>query len=537
VGAPKQASRRADLVLLLLLALVLGATIAYPALRLLVEAAKTWDASALSKGAGRDAIWNTLIISLASVLTAGIVGSAFAFALVRYSFPGRRVLAALAYLPFTLPPLVGVLSFYYLIGRDGIFTRLMQALPGLQDATIPGGGAILLVHTYSFYVFFYAMVSAALESLDAAQLEAARTLGASRSRVFLQVTMPQLMPALTGASLLTFMSSGASFSAPYFFGGDFPMLSVEIYNARSQFHTADALTLTVVLALLSLLGILVFRTRKAVQGVAAKGVPTPIRSQAGRVLAGAICWIIVLVLLVPHLTILWLSLADYTAWQDELIPTTFTLQNYRHIFSEAGALQPILNSAWMSALATAATLAVGLPAAYLIARRRRFGRLVNFLVMIPWALPGTVIAMNLIVAFNDPWMPLYNTVWMLPLAYFIRNIPLLTRMAAAAIEPFDASLLEAARTLGASSRYSFLHITLPLLAPAIGAACALVFALSLGEFVASILLYVPANIPISIRINMEWRSAIGPAFAYSVLLMLLVAATFVLSRRFSSRMI
>ncbi|MCC6142557.1 MAG: iron ABC transporter permease [Candidatus Hydrogenedentes bacterium] len=537
MGTPLRIHRRTDRLLLLPVLLVLGAAVAYPAIRLLLEAAHAWDMTVLRTGAGYHAIWNTLFISLASVLTAGMAGSALALVLVRYSFPGRRVLAALAYLPFTLPPLVGVLSFYYLIGRDGIVTRIIQTLPGLEMAEIPGAGAILLVHTYSFYVFFYAMVSAALESIDAAQLEAARTLGAGRLRVFFRVTLPQLMPALSGAGLLTFMSSGASFSAPYFFGGDFPMLSVEIYNARSQFHTGEALTLTVVLACVSLLGVIVFRTRQAVAGTAAKGTRTPIRSSAGRIAAGALCWGLVGLLLVPHIAIVWLSLADYTAWQDELVPTVFTLDNYARIFSESGSLRPILNSAWMSALATMATLAVGLPAAYLVARMRPGGRFVNFLVMIPWALPGTVIAMNLIVAFNDPWLPLYNTIWMLPLAYFIRNIPLLTRMAAAAIEPFDPSLIEAGRTLGGSPRHCFRHITLPLLAPAIGAACALVFALSLGEFVASILLYVPANIPISIRINMEWRSAIGPAFAYSVILMVLVTATFLISRRFSSRMI
>jgi len=154
-------------------------------------------------------------------------------------------------------------------------------------------------------------------------------------------------------------------------------------------------------------------------------------------------------------------------------------------------------------------------------------------VMIPWALPGTVIAINLIVAFNDPWLPLYNTVWMLPLAYFVRSIPILTRVAAAAIEPFDASLLEAAQTLGASRWRCLWSIAVPLLAPAMAAGLALVFATCLGEFVASILLYLPANLPISVKINMEWRTSVGVAFAYSTLLMLLVAGAFALSRRFT----
>jgi iron(III) transport system permease protein len=198
----------------------------------------------------------------------------------------------------------------------------------------------------------------------------------------------------------------------------------------------------------------------------------------------------------------------------------------------------ILNSVWMSALAAAGTLAVALPAAYLIGRRRGGGRWVNLLVMLPWALPGTVIAMNLIAVFNEPWLPLYNTVWMLPLAYYVRSVPVLTRIATAAVEPFDASLIEAGRTLGGSRMFCLRRIAAPLLAPAVVAGTALTFALSLGEFVASVLLYLPANVPISVRINMEWRgSGVGSAFAYSVFLVTLVTVTFVAARRLGSRVV
>jgi len=109
-------------------------------------------------------------------------------------------------------------------------------------------------------------------------------------------------------------------------------------------------------------------------------------------------------------------------------------------------------------------------------------------------------------------------------------------MIGAPIEVFDATLLEAGRTLGASKGDCFRRIVLPLIAPAAGAGAALVFATCLGEFVASILLYQPSNIPIAVKINMEWRASVGAAFAYSVLLMALVASTFLLSRRFTSRL-
>lgn len=531
-------SRIPDRALLAATLLVLGITVLYPVGRMAVEAASHWQSDALTRGAGLTAVRNTIVISLLSVLTSGLAGTGMAFAFARLSFPGRSVLAGLAYLPFTLPPLVGVVSFYYLIGRDGFVPRALERLAGFEGIHFDGPGAILLIHTYSFCVFFYAMVSAALESLDSAQLEAARTLGASRIRVFARVTVPQIRPALSGAALLTFMSSGASFSAPLIFGNAYPMLSVSVYEAQSRHNLSESTTLTVTLAAVSLLGVVLFRSRRAPRGNASKGTRVALRSAPARYLATALGAAAVGLLLAPHLTIVWLSFVDHRAWHTELLPTVVTLDNYATLFSDTAAFRPIRNSLWMSAVAAGATLAAAVPAAYLIARRRPGGRWLNAVVMIPWALPGTVIAVNLIVAFNDPWLPLAGTIWMIPIAYFVRNIPLLTRMAAAAIEPFDATLIEAGRTLGATPAFCFKRVVLPLLAPAIVAGGALVFASCLGEFVASILLFSPANIPIAVRINEVWRgSGIGVAFAYSVFLMLLVGLTFVLTRRFASRVI
>ena len=506
-------------------------------MRLFFQAVFQWDSSVLHGGYVWTTVRNTLLIGLGSVLGAGFFGTLLSVVLTKYTFPGSRILAALAYLPFTLPPLVGVLSFYYIIGRDGFIARFAEQVLGVPDVVLPGAWAILLIHTYSFYVFFYAMVAPAMANIDRYQLEAARTMGASRARVFLRVTFPLLRPALTGASLLTFMSSCASFSAPYFFAEKFPVLSVAIFTERSQDNQGAAITLTVILALVSLLGILLFRSNQRQGATGSKGTPRPLASTSGRMAAGVAAWGAIALLLLPHGTILWLSFADYRAWNTELIPTVMTLQNYTELFSNRNAFGPIRNSLWMSALATAATLVVALPAAYLIARKRPGGAWLNLLVMIPWALPGTVIAINLIVAFNDPWLPIYGTVWLLPLAYFVRNIPMLTRMVGAAFETFDATLIEAGRTLGAPKRYCFWRIVLPLVAPAVGAGAALVFATCLGEFVASILLYQTGNIPIAVKINMEWRASVGAAFAYSVLLMLMVAGTFLLSRKFTSRIL
>ncbi len=532
---PRNRVSRLDSAALFLCLAVLGVLVVYPVSRSLVNAISGWQNDAVLSGAGWNALRNTLLISFASVVTAGLFGTSLAFLVTRFDFPGQRLIASLVYMPFALPPLVGVLSFYYLIGRDGLIPRAAEYWFGARGISLEGPAAILLIHTYSFYVFFYAMVSAALESMDPSQVEAARTLGATRWRVFHAILFPTLRPALMGASLLAFMSSAASFSAPYFFGQHFPMLSVAIFNERSQFHHEAALSLTLVLAMVSLLGVLLFRSRHAACGPATKGVRVAPRKRFARTAMTLVLGGCVALLLLPHLTILWLSFVDHRQWHTELVPAHFTLAHYITLLHDPQSFAPIRNSLWMSAAAAALTLAIALPASYLTGRRRPGGRFVNVLVMLPWALPGTVIAMNLIVAFNDPWLPLYNTLWLLPLAYCVRGIPLLTRMATAAVEPFDARLMEAGRSLGASRMYCLSHIAIPLLAPALLAATALVFVTSLGDFVTSILLYMPGNLPIAIKINMEWRGSVGSAFAYSVLLMILAAVTFYASRRATGR--
>lgn len=525
--------RRADRFLLLATGLVLGASILYPALRLLVRAVPLWDASILD-GRTWATVANTLLIAAGSVVTSGLAGTLLAFLMTRVAFPGRAAAAGLAYLPFALPPLVGVLSFYYLIGPDGFVSRGLQAAFGVAEQGLTGPLAILIIHTYSFSVFYYAAVSAALQGLDRSQVEAARTLGASRARVFWRVTLPALRPALLAAALLTYMSAAASFSAPFFFGKGFRVLTVQIYEEQTAFHEARALSLTLVLAAVALAGVVVLRARRTGTG-GGKGVAPPAAVRRGRWLITLGAWGITALLVVPHAIVVWLAFADHRAWHTEWAPPVYTLGNFRTILADARAFEPIRNSLWMSAAAVAAMLATGLPAAYLIARRRAGHRWINVLVMLPWALPGTVIAMNLIVAFNDPWVPAYGVVWMLPLAYFVRGMPLFARMAAAAIEPFDAGLMEAGQTLGATPLYVLRRVALPLILPGVVAATGLAFALSLGEFVASILLYTPANVPIAVKINMEWRGDVGAAFAYSVFLVALVTVTFAAARRVASR--
>jgi iron(III) transport system permease protein len=350
-----------------------------------------------------EALWASVWISLASVLLSGLIGVPLALFFHRFEFPGRRLFGALAALPVLLPPLVGVIAFLFLAGESGILTRGVQRLLDLQVPPwrLAGAPAILFVHAYTMYVYFYLFTLAGLTRIDAGVGEAAASLGAGRWRTFRRVTLPLLTPSLTAAALLVFMTSMASFSAPYVFGGGFRVLTTQIYTSKVSGALSMAMVETVMLAAASLAVLWLLRRYEEGREYVAvgKGVAAArgtVRSPVMRLLltlAGA-GW--VLLLLLPHLTLVLVSFVPDGAWTTQLLPERYSLENYAGLLRDPELFGPILSSIQMATLATAANLIFCFVAAYLIVRRRFRGRAwLAVLVVLPWALPGTVIAIGL----------------------------------------------------------------------------------------------------------------------------------------------
>jgi iron(III) transport system permease protein len=490
-----------------------------------------------STPSGREALRNSLLISVATVGLSALIGVPLAFVFHRYDFRGRRILRAIASAPVLLPPLVGVIAFLFLYGESGIISRLIQATFRL-DAPWPklhGMSAILFVHAYSMYVYFFMFSSAGLERLDAAMDEAAESLGAAGFERLRRVTLPMLAPSLIGASLVTFMSSMASFSAPYIFGGGVRVLAVEILNSKLNGNMPMALVETVLLATTSLTVLFVlqwYEGRRKYSAVG-KGVGvrrSPIESRAAKVVAGIVGTVVVTFLLLPLVMVLLMSFVKDGTWTTELLPPVYTHENYVKLFKEPAFFEPIRNSLWMSGVATGANLIWGLIATFWL--RRRKGKLRQFadaMIILPWALPGTVVALSMIQSF--PRL-LAGTIALLPIVYFIRNVPLLARAVDASFAQVDPSIEEASATLGASPFYTVRRVVLPMVLPGAIAGSVLAFITTLGEFVSSIMVYVYANRPISIEILSQLRQFnFGAASAYGVLLIGLIATTLLVGER------
>ncbi len=491
---------------------------------------------------------NTLVVGIFSVVFCGVVGTALAFFVNFFAFPGRQMVDKLLLMPLILPGIVIVFAFVQLYGESGLVTVSLKWLFALERApyTFSGLGGILFVHAATQYVYFYISVSIAIRYLDVSVIESARILGASRLKIFTSILLPFLAPALISSAAITFISGIGSFTAPSIIGGSYKVLTTQILLAKANNYMEVAATQVVILTALSLCLYSLCRSyeKRAVFTSSVKGVaiqPVAIAHPLLRLLVLALAAVLVFVILLPILTIVLFSLVKSETLMVKIFPNAFTWENYLEIFTRARKFAPFLNSINMALIAALLGLAVALPSAWLMVKTKAAARWpIEMLVMLPWAMPASAIAINTINAFNSPNpfalnSVLVGTYFLLPLAYFVRSVPLMVKTITISLQNFSETYLEAAQSLGASRIQRFFDIVLPMITPGIVAGFLLVFIRSIGEYTISAFLYTPANKPISIAVvSGIFEYNIGLAMAYGTLLVLVTACLSLLIGRLAT---
>ena len=488
---------------------------------------------------------NSLLLSLVSVIGSGIIGTYFAY-LFRYKkIPGKQVMANLVLLPIAIPPIVGVMAFLFLVGDNGLLMRLF----GWKQFAFNGWPAMILIHCYSFYPLFYLFVGNALKSIDSSVVEASLILGANKNRTFFKVILPQLKIALSGAALLTFMASMASFSAPFIFGGSERFLTTEIYYSKINGDMSLSALLSLLLTVISLIGLIFFTryNRKLPANSKTKGTIKK------HIIAGfdnnnrltfVIAIIFIGIILLPMISLFLLSfLPDGVLMEAGGTGLHFTLDNYRKLFSGSDFLQPMINSIEASFLAVLMALLIGLLIAHLIRGKKHFylKSLMETVSSIPYGVPGTVIAIGLILCYNQPSVfsfqqILVGTFWILPIAYAIRNLPVITQSIKAGLQSVDISIEEAAGALGAGAMKVWQSVTFPLISSSIIEGSLLVLINSFGEFVATVLLYTYSTKTMPVEVYAQLRMYNnGLAATYGLILFLVVVVLIIISRKISTK--
>lgn len=491
------------------------------------------------------AIVNSILLSVITVIGSGIVGIYFAYVFQYHKIPFKTFFASLLLIPLATPPLIGVVAFLFLLNENGLIMKLMAILFNLQSPLFrfDGWTAIIIIHIYSFYTMFFLFVSSALKKIDMNLIDASYSMGATRSKTFIKVIFPQLIPSIIGASLITFMASMASFSAPFIFGGSDRFLTTEIFNAKINGDNSFASSLSVILTIISIVFLILLRwyRSKKILTIRYKSTPKTSLSQNKKgisYISTIVSVIFSFLIMLPILTLLFLSFIPEGSLMRNFFKESFTIDNYTKIFSDSQFFDPFRNSIEMALIAVVITLFIGVSSSFLIAKKNIPGK--NFLesiLSLPYGIPGTVIALSFILSFNTPtiftaFTSIVGTFWILPLAYAVRNLPILTQSSIAGFHSIDPSLEEASQSLGASGFRTFRKIVIPLIFPSVLNGALLVFINSVGEFVSTILLYSFSTKTISVEIYSQIRMYnTGAAASYGIILFFMVMIIVYFSRK------
>jgi iron(III) transport system permease protein len=444
------------------------------------------------------ALLNSVWISCATAAMCIVLGTFLAFLVVRTDLPGKNYLRTLLVLPYALPSFFAAIAWIQLLGPQGYLARLFLQLFGAATApwNIYSAGGIVFVLTVHYFILVFITVGGALERMDASLEEAARASGAGTYQIMRQITLPLVLPAIMAGGLLAFIGALANFGIPALLGmrARFYVLTTSIYYALAipDFGLATALSSMLVLVALASMALQfgVQRGESRFTVISGKAVhPSELKLRAIRYpLFLLTSGIVVFISILPILSMVLTALVRY--WGAPITAANLTVQNFKYVLGFETAQRAIMNSLFLGAVAATVAMFVGTVISYLhVKARLRGSRALDFLATIPYAVPHTVIAIAMILAWSRPPASLYGTLWIILVAYLAVYLPFAVRTTNSTLQQVHDSLEEAAKASGAKLFPRLRDIILPLARPGMIAGWILVFMPALRELTVSILLY------------------------------------------------
>ena len=468
-----------------------------------------------------DVLSNTMFVAGITTVFSVVLGVGMAYALTRYDIRIKRVLNVCIILSLMSPPFIGAYSWILLFGRSGFVTTKALEWFGWVLPTIYGKWGIVSVFVCKMFPYVYLFTSGALGSIDSSLEEAAENLGSTKGYRLFHVTLPLVSPSILAGAVMVFMSAVSDFGTPMLIGENYKVLATLVYEQyMSEMGTssnfASAVSMIVIVLCLLLLLLQRWYLHRRNYNMTSLRPPHPIRLPAGKKLLVLIPVLaIVIFSLLPQIVVI---ITSFKNCNGPYFVEGWGLSSYQTIFTRM--LRGIKNTYFFSLIALVMMVIVGSITAYLSVRKRSpLTTAVDLSLMVPYVIPGAVMGLALIIAFNRAPFFWAGTAFIMILCYTVRKIPYTVRSASGFLQQMELCVEEASINLGVSPARTFFKITLPLMLPGVVSGAILSWIETINELSSSVLLYTGKTITMSVAIyNEVARNSFGTAAAMATIL-------------------
>ena len=462
----------------------------------------------------------SLFVCISTVITTTIIGVPIAYLMTRYNVAGKKLLHIFIIMSLMSPPFIGAYSWIILLGRNGLLAKLF-GLIGLTAPTIYGRDGIVFVFTLHLFPYIYLYTSGAMNSIDSSLEEAAENLGMNKLKRIWTVTLPVILPSILAGCVMVFMTSLADFGTPMLLGEGYTVLPVLVYNeymSESAVNPYMASALSVIIVACSLL-VLTFQKlvidKRNYQMSSLRPPQETVLHGWKRVLVSLPIYIVVFLAFLPQIVVVCQSFVERSF---SGVVKGINLNNYRAILSRLGT--NIRNTYVFSLVAIVFIIVLGILVSYILVRKKgKVANLIDTLIMFPYVIPGSVLGIGLIVAFNRKPLMLVGTAAIMIIFYIVRKLPYTVRSGSAFLYQMDPSVEEASINLGVSPMKTFFTVTARMMLPGIMSGAVLSWITCINELSSSIMLYSGKTSTIAVAIYQEvTRMSDGTAGALATIL-------------------
>ena len=466
-------------------------------------------------------IFNSIKVSLCATAVTLVIGVPLAYFYQMYEIKGKTLLQILIILCSMSAPFIGAYSWIMLLGRSGIVTKFLESILPVTIPSIYGFNGILLVLALQLFPLVFLYVSGAMKNIDNSLLEASENMGTTGVKRFFKIVIPLCMPTIIAATLMVFMRAFADFGTPLLIGEGYQTFPVVIYNSYFAETGGDHNFGAAISVIAIIITAIIFLIQRYINGkfkFTMNAMHSIERKQAKgikNVLIHFYCWFLVLLAFLPQVYVMYTS---FLKTSGKIFLKGYSLDSYKYAFTHLTKAIP--NTFIIGGLALIIVIILAILIAYLVVRRNNaVNRVIDTLSMVPYIIPGSVVGIALVMAFNKKPLVLAGTAAIMIIALVIRRIPYTIRSSTATLQQIPMSIEEAAISLGSSKLKAFFTITVPMMANGILSGAIMSWVTIITELSTAIILYNLNTITLTLATyTYVSRGNYGIAAAYATIL-------------------